>query len=699
MHHTSFYRSALFSLLLLATVSTSDAQQGADSVLPLKRIFSRPYIAGSPPGGQDLSPDGKTVFFSWDDKGGDRARRRMISADGSGMRLFPDTLVDEIEWSPDGKTIACSRNGDLFLTDSSFTKFERLTKTDSYESNLHWTRDGKLLGFSYDRKIIALPVGKNGFLEIAHPSSKDGRANFIDFTPDGKYILFSEWSRDSATEFIVPHYTGKYVTTSSFKSGGVGHVKIGLAPVDTGATIWLKLPGDDRYGTGSVGISPDSKSIVLDRYLTDKKTREMFLVSTDSGKGTLIFKDHDDAWLELRAGTRWMPDGKHIITTSERSGWNHLYMITPDGKNLKQITEGSWEVQWYDIDPSGARIYFLANRDSHHEWQLYSLEVATGAITRLTRRQGSYEGPSMSKNGFAITARFSDFNLPPEIVVVQTSGGERQLTSTAPEEFRRVNWVVPEIVEFRSRDGKSIPAMIYKPKDFDPARKYPVVVFVHGAGYLQNIVHAWSGYYREYMFHTRLTQRGYIVLEVEYRGSAGYGRDFRADVYMHLGGKDLQDEVDGIEYLKHLGYIDPSRVGIYGGSYGGFLTLMGLFLTDEYACGAALRAVSSWENYYRHNTWYTEPRLGKPEDNAEAYRISSPITYADSLKKPLLILHGLVDDNVFFQDAAQLVKKLQKAGKKFELMMYPDEAHTFSEPESWYDEYSRIEQFFDKYLK
>jgi dipeptidyl aminopeptidase/acylaminoacyl peptidase len=275
---------------------------------------------------------------------------------------------------------------------------------------------------------------------------------------------------------------------------------------------------------------------------------------------------------------------------------------------------------------------------------------------------------------------------------------EIQLTHSVPDEFARIGLVVPEIVHFKSRDGKSIPAMIYKPKDFSPSKKYPVVVFVHGAGYLQNVFNGWSYYYREYLFHTHLTQKGYVVFEVEYRGSAGLGRDFRADVYMHLGGKDLDDEVDGLEYLKQLGYIDPHRVGIYGGSYGGFMALMGVFMTDKYACAAALRAVTSWENYYKHNPWYTEARLGKPEDNPEAYKISSPITYADSLKKPLLILHGMVDDNVFFQDAVQLIRKLQKSGKKFEAMVYPEEAHSFTEPESWYDEYSRIEEFFDKNL-
>jgi dipeptidyl aminopeptidase/acylaminoacyl peptidase len=170
-------------------------------------------------------------------------------------------------------------------------------------------------------------------------------------------------------------------------------------------------------------------------------------------------------------------------------------------------------------------------------------------------------------------------------------------------------------------------------------------------------------------------------------------------VYLHLGGNDLRDELDGVEYLKRLGYIDSTRIGMYGGSYGGFLPLMALFTSPStYACAAVLRAVTSWENYYRHNPWYTEPLLGKPEESPEAYKISSPLTFADSLAKPLLILHGMLDDNVFFQDAAQLMQKLQKAGKQFEVMMYPGEGHGFSEPESWYDEYRRMDDFFDRHL-
>lgn len=639
----------------------------------------------------------------------------MMNSDGTGSRMLADTLMGEVAWSPDGMTIACTRKGDVFLTDTSFKNFTRLTKSDAREGSLTWSMDGKLLAFSSGDKLIAMATDRPGTFEIAKSSAKGSSLNIFEFAPDGKRLLFSESVDEGLPEFLTPRFTGKDVTTSSFK-GGVSKMSIGLAPVDTGKTLWIKLPDDDRFFLGDVTLSHDGKSVCVERFTSNRKKRDLFIADTDSGKPKSVFVETDDAWVEGGLyTTRWMPDGKHVVTTSEKEGWNHLYRMTPEGKNIKKLTEGSWEIRWFDIHPAGAKIFFLANKEEHAQWQLYSIDLETKSIARLSSRPGTYENPTMAKDGSFILSGYSNFAQPTELVRVSTQmnpqdqpiatnsvtlrNEEVQLTKTISAEFNSINWVTPEIVHFKSRDGESVPAMIYKPTDFSSAKKYPVVVFVHGAGYLQNIFRGWSNYYREGMFHQRLVERGYVVFEVEYRGSAGLGRKFRTDVAMHLGGKDLADELDGLEYLRQLGYIDTQRVGMYGGSYGGFMTLMALFQTDKYACGAALRAVTSWENYYRHNSWYTEARLGKPEEHAEAYKISSPITYADSLKKPLLILHGMVDDNVFFQDAVQLIAKLQKAGKKFDVMMYPDEAHSFTEPESWYDEYYRIEEFFDKHLK
>ena len=219
---------------------------------------------------------------------------------------------------------------------------------------------------------------------------------------------------------------------------------------------------------------------------------------------------------------------------------------------------------------------------------------------------------------------------------------------------------------------------------------------------MQDIINGWSYYYREAMFNHILTERGYVVLEIDYRGSAGYGREWRTDVYDFLGGLDFQDHLDGIDYIVRNYAVDATRVGMYGGSYGGFMAEMAAMRAPEHiACAAALRPVADWKNYFASSPVYTTERLGFPNKNPEAYKRSSPITYAESLSRPLLILHGMMDDNVHFQDSAQLIEKLIKLGKSeyFEVMFYPSENHAFTKPESWTDEYERILRFFDEHLK
>lgn len=228
-----------------------------------------------------------------------------------------------------------------------------------------------------------------------------------------------------------------------------------------------------------------------------------------------------------------------------------------------------------------------------------------------------------------------------------------------------------------------------------------MVIFVHGAGYLQNTINGWNNYYREFMFNEMLTQKGYVILDIDYRGSAGYGRDWRTDVYDFLGGKDYDDHIDAIDFMVKNYAVDPKKIGVYGGSYGGFMAEMMAFRTDKITCAAALRPVADWKNYYASSNIYTTERLGFPDKNPEGYKRSSPIAYADGLNKPLLILHGLVDDNVHAQDSVQLVEKLIRLEKTpyFEAMFYPAENHGFTRPTSWADEYERIFAFFERHLK
>jgi dipeptidyl aminopeptidase/acylaminoacyl peptidase len=289
--------------------------------------------------------------------------------------------------------------------------------------------------------------------------------------------------------------------------------------------------------------------------------------------------------------------------------------------------------------------------------------------------------------------------MPAELHVADNRAGAQatRITTTPTEEWRSFDWIAPEIIHFTAGDGVQVPARIYEPADVGAEPNGAAVIFVHGAGYLQNVHNWWSSYFREYMFHHILASRGYVVLDIDYRASAGYGRDWRTAIYRHMGGKDLEDVVDGARFLVQTEKVDPKRIGVYGGSYGGFITLMAMFTTpDVFAAGAALRPVTDWSHY---NHGYTSNILNVPQIDPEAYKKSSPIYFADGLKGQLLILHGMVDTNVFFQDSVRLVQKLIELRKEnWAIAPYPVENHGFTEETSWADEYKRILKLFEDNL-
>jgi dipeptidyl aminopeptidase/acylaminoacyl peptidase len=322
-----------------------------------------------------------------------------------------------------------------------------------------------------------------------------------------------------------------------------------------------------------------------------------------------------------------------------------------------------------------------------------------GRRTRVTTAEGRQD-VEPSPNGARLAMVHSTANTPPELYVADNRAGAamRRITSSPTQEWLSYKWIAPPIVQLRARDGVLVPARIYRPRDFGVQPHGGAVIFVHGAGYLQNVHNWWSTYYREYMFHHLLATRGYTVLDIDYRGSQGYGAEWRTAIYRHMGGKDLTDQVDGARYLAEQEGVDPQRIGIYGGSYGGFITLMALFTqADHFAAGAALRSVTDWAHY---NHGYTGRILNLPQNDSIAYRQSSPIYFAEGLQDPLLILHGMVDTNVHFSDVVRLTQRLIELGKEnWELAVYPVEDHAFVEPSSWTDEYRRILELFEEHVR
>jgi len=449
-------------------------------------------------------------------------------------------------------------------------------------------------------------------------------------------------------------------------------------------------------------FSEDGKAIV-NITSQDYKDRWIMMIDLSNGDLKLIDHQHDDAWIG-GPGVGWFSEGvmgwidtNTVWYKSEKTGFAHVYTTNVKSGKTKALTHGNFEILDISLSKDKKTFFLTSNKVSAHEQHFYHLPSKGGKMTQITSKQGGHE-VTVSPDETQLAIRYSYTNKPWELYTMPNKAGAEmtQLTHSTSTKFDNHNWIDSEIVTFTARDGAEVPATLYKPT---AAKKNgAAIVFVHGAGYLQNVHRWWPGYYREYMFHNILVDNGYTVLAIDFRASAGYGRDWRTAIYRHMGGKDLEDQVDGAKYLVENHGIDKDRLGIYGGSYGGFITLMAMFKTpDTFKSGAALRSVTDWAHY---NHGYTANILNTPAQDPKAYKQSSPIYFADGLKGNLLILHGMVDTNVQFQDVVRLSQRLIELKKEnWEMAVFPMEGHGFIEGSSWSDEYRRIFKLFQTTLQ
>ena len=551
----------------------------------------------------------------------------------------------------------------------------------------------------------------------------------LQLSADARYVTFSVFTPPAANKATkVPDYTAASGYTEDLNSRPkvgttAGKVEIGIYDLQRDTVYYVNtatLPGikdapDYRADypertwevknrelslTGPT-FSPDGTKAVIQARAVDNKDR--WIASIDLSTGALITLDRqrDEAWIGGPGigwgGTLgWLPDSKHLYFQSEESGYSHLYLVDVTTKEKKALTSGKFEV----FDPflsKDKKFWYLTTSEVHPgERHFYRMPLMGGKMEQLTAMEGENQVVlSPDEKLLAIIHSYS--NVPAELYVQENKVGVKpiRLTSGQSEEFKNYAWRDPKLVTFKAQDGASVPARLYTP---DPSKKNgAAVIFVHGAGYLQNVHKWWSSYFREYFFHNLLTDLGYTVLDIDYRGSAGYGRDWRTGIYRHMGGKDLSDQVDGAKFLIQQQGVEAGRVGIYGGSYGGFITLMALFNHgDLFTSGAALRSVTDWAHY---NHGYTANILNTPEEDPIAYRRSSPIYFAEGLKGNLLIAHGMLDVNVHFQDVVRLSQRLIELKKdNWEMAVYPVEDHGFVTPSSWTDEYKRILKLFNTTL-
>ena len=463
----------------------------------------------------------------------------------------------------------------------------------------------------------------------------------------------------------------------------------GLRPVQLGS----------GRGEPPIRWTRDGRNVAVMLRAVDNKDRWIASVDLDQARLQPRHRLTDAAWINWNFNDfGWLPDNGTLWLLSEESGWSHIFTQTGTQKP-RQRTSGQWEASAPVVTADGRGMLFLCNRAWPGDYEVCALDLASNEVREVTALDG-VEDFTLSPDGRQLLVRWSASWTPPQLAVVPLEGGQaRVLTDTRSAEFKARQWTPARIVQVPSQHGAgTVWGKFYGPEDYEPGRRYPIVMFVHGAGYLQNVHARWPTYFREQMFHHLLVEQGYVVLDLDYRGSEGYGRDWRTAIYRNMGHPELEDYLDGLDWVvaRHQG--DRDRAGIYGGSYGGFMTFMALFRSPgTFKAGVALRPVVDWTQY---NHEYTSNILNTPELDPEAYLRSSPIEYAEGLQDHLLIAHGMIDDNVFYRDSVVLAQRLIELRKdNWELASYPLERHGYVRPDSWFDQYRRIHKLFGRTLK
>jgi dipeptidyl aminopeptidase/acylaminoacyl peptidase len=649
-----------------------------------------------------FSADGREVFFTRNDN------MYSLALDGGLIRQLTDIRAAGAEapaLPPAGGRGGRGGGGGRGSLDTSTAARVDTTQRGSLQRQQR-ELFGVIRDRAHDDSVRRAEQSARAALRVHPLSLMNGeRIASLTMSPNGRAVLITTAIPDTrALATRVPNY----VTESGYTEDIPGRTKVGdfqnggrvaFMSLPSGTIQFLRLSDDNRtpFQVRVLGWSDDGSRALLFSTSYDFKNRWLHVVTADDGKPKLVDTLHDSAWVSgpcFGCGG-WYDGGKRFFFVSEADGHAHLYSMAADGSDRKQLTQGNWEVNAVSLSRDGKNFYLTTSEGTPFEQHFYRMSVAGGTREKLTTKLGGHTA-TLSPDESMIADVYSYANRPPELFVQanRTGAESTQLTTSPTKEWLAFNWIVPEIVMVPASDGVKVPARIYRPKDMKASANGAAVIFVHGAGYMHNVHNYWSSYSREYMFNQYLASKGYVVLDMDYRGSAGYSRDWRTAIYRWMGGRDLADEVDGSKYLTKEFGIDPERIGMYGGSYGGFMTLMALFTTpDWFGAGAALRPVTDWAHY---NHTYTGQILNFPEKDTLSYRRSSPIFFAEGLEDPLLILHGMIDTNVHFEDSVRLTQRLIELGKHgWWLVPYPVEDHGFVRPDSWTDEYSRIFDLFE----
>jgi dipeptidyl-peptidase-4 len=606
-----------------------------------------------------------------------------------------------------------NEKNDLFFCRLTDGTAARLTNDEREEVGETLSPDGKQLAYIADWNLHVVPTDGSaparalttdgnenllcGRLDWVYQEEVYGRGNFGAFwwSPDSKRIAYLVIDESQVPDYIVTDHRDVHPKNEHWRypKAGDPNPKATLHVVDvaTGASTPIDLStwSDDEPLIVRVGWRPDSSEVIFQVQNRIQTWLDLAAADPASGKSRVLMRDSTPIWIEPTDGPHWIDGGARFVWESERDGWKHLYLYDKDGKLERRVTQGAWEVDDFDhVDEKAGTVYFVGDKSDVKGEQLYRCKLDGSGLEQLTQSAGTHS-ISFSPDGAYFLDTFQSAHDWPSLSLHRGDGSQvRALEQVDGKPAADKGVAAPEFVKPKTRDGFELEGYVIKPAGFDAKHKYPVFVFVYGGPHSPKVMDRNLG--TDFFFHSMLAQQGYLVFVVDNRSCGGRGLASQQGVYKNLGTQELADIEDGVDWLVHQGYADPERVGLWGWSYGGYMTSFALTHSTKFKCGIAGGPVTDWHLY---DSIYTERLMDTPQHNPDGYKRSSVLEGAANLHGKLLLIHGVIDENVHMQNTLQLAQKLQEAGQLFDLMLYPGNRHGIVNPKQNRHKYATMVQF------
>jgi dipeptidyl-peptidase-4 len=726
---------SLFTIIIFINPQITFAQKAAKK-LTVERIFDydKPSLSGSLPSNIQWLPDSKSFIYEeknnetkeWDLWQFDTTTGKadILLTSETLQKAFESIVTNKKEMkisprdytlSPDGKTLLFTFFGDLYCFNMEKKTLRRLTASKAEEQNPEFSPNSRYIGYTRDNNLFVLDLSTdletqltadgcehilNGYLTWVYYEELyfRGYKGFW-WSPDSKYITFYRFDESKVFKMpMVDHIPieAKVIPVVYPKAGMVNPLaKMGIVSIDEGKIAWIDIPAEEEIYIARAIWLPDGKQLSLQILNRDQNKLRFLLADPETGKTKQVFSEEQETWVTQTDDIHFMKNKQELIWTSDRDGWNHFYLYDLKGNLISQLTKGKWQVSsLLHVDEENDLLYFTADEKSSLEKHIYRIKLDGTGLEQLSKADG-WHSIRMAPSGKLFLDSYSTVMRPPMMELFRLDGTKLYtIEENIVEELADYPMSKPEFLTFKTDDGLKLPAMMIKPQKFNKGKKYPVIVSIYGGPESQEVANRWGG--STDLWYQLLAEKGFIIFVMDNRCSAHFGKEGASKMYRNFGHWEVEDQKSAVTYLRTLPYVDASRIGIWGWSYGGYNTCMTMLkAADYFQVGVAVAPVTDFRDY---DSIYTERYMDMPQDNPEGYKNGSALNFADQLKGKLLIIHGTMDDNVHFQNSVQLANELIKHQKQFDFMLYPRRAHGIYRDKGHLHVFTLITNYFIRYL-